>query len=122
VVKPAARKRLVGYLQEQHDVTEIKSVPYVPFSHPFVERLIGTIRREYLDHALFWNAGDLERKLDEYRRHYNAHRVHTSLGGNTPAVYASEVACYVRFPAFRLDLIQVGKVSVCRGLGTTDRS
>ena len=34
------------------DVTEIKSVPYLPLSHPFVERLIGTIRREYLDHAL----------------------------------------------------------------------
>ena len=33
-------------------MTEIKTVPYVPLSHPFVERLIGTIRREYLDHML----------------------------------------------------------------------
>jgi transposase InsO family protein len=33
-------------------VTEIKTVPYVPLSHPFVERLIGTIRREFLDHVL----------------------------------------------------------------------
>ena len=31
------------------DVNEIKAVPYVPLSHPFVERLIGTIRRECLD-------------------------------------------------------------------------
>ena len=30
-------------------MTEIKTVPYVPLSHPFVERLIGTLRREYLD-------------------------------------------------------------------------
>ena len=45
------------------DVTEIKSVPYVPLSHPFVERLIGTVRREYLDHILFWTAADLENKL-----------------------------------------------------------
>jgi Integrase core domain len=59
------------------DVTEIKSVPYVPLSHPFVERLIGTIRREYLDHALFWNAGDLERKLEEYRHYYVARRQYT---------------------------------------------
>ena len=29
------------------EVTEIKTVPSVPLSHPFVERLIGTIRREY---------------------------------------------------------------------------
>jgi transposase InsO family protein len=54
-------------------VTEIKTVPYVPWSHPFVERLIGTIRRECLDRLLFWTATDLEAKLHEYRRYYNAH-------------------------------------------------
>ncbi len=31
------------------EIQEIKSVPYLPLSHPFVERLIGTIRRELLD-------------------------------------------------------------------------
>jgi hypothetical protein len=31
-------------------------VPFVPVSHPFVERLIGTIRQEFLDHVLIWNA------------------------------------------------------------------
>src|SRR5438445_4773087 len=48
-------------------VQEIKTVPYVPLSHPFLERLIGTIRREcrtphsreYLDQTLFWTAADL---------------------------------------------------------------
>jgi len=30
------------------EIEEIKSVPYAPASHPFVERLIGTVRREYL--------------------------------------------------------------------------
>ena len=35
------------------DVHEIKTVPYVPLSYPFVERLIGTIRRECLDRTLF---------------------------------------------------------------------
>src|SRR5271157_2570798 len=34
------------------EVTEIKSIPYVPLSHPFVERLIGTLRRECLDHSV----------------------------------------------------------------------
>jgi hypothetical protein len=42
------------------EVKEIKTVPYVPLSHPFVERLIGTIRREYLDQTLFWTADDLD--------------------------------------------------------------
>jgi transposase InsO family protein len=45
------------------DVEAIKTVPYVPLSHPFVERLIGTIRHECLDRTLFWTAGDLEVKL-----------------------------------------------------------
>ena len=72
------------------DVEEIKSTPYVPLSHPFVERLIGTIRREYLDHTLFWNAGDLERKLEEFRNYYNHHRVHSSLKRKTPAETSRE--------------------------------
>ncbi len=66
------------------EVEEIKSVPYVPTSHPFVERLIGTIRREYLDHTFFWNLTDLHRKLDAFRIYYNAVRVHRSLDGTTP--------------------------------------
>src|SRR5262249_34333091 len=45
------------------DVTEIKTVPYAPLSHPFVERLIGTLRREYLDRILFWSTVDLAEKL-----------------------------------------------------------
>jgi len=67
------------------EVEEIKSVPYAPVSHPFVERLIGTIRREYLDRVFFWNAADLARKLNEYKDYYNAHRVHRALRGMTPA-------------------------------------
>jgi hypothetical protein len=35
------------------EIEEIKSVPSAPVSHPFVERLIGTIRREYVDRYFF---------------------------------------------------------------------
>ena len=66
------------------EVTEIKSVPYVPLSHPFVERLIGTLRREYLDHILFWTTTDLENKLLDFRTYFNNHRTHDSLEGRTP--------------------------------------
>jgi transposase InsO family protein len=65
-------------------VDEIKSVPCTPTSHPFIERLIGTIRREYLDRLFFWNASDLERKLQAFAQYYNQHRVHQSLAGKTP--------------------------------------
>jgi putative transposase len=36
------------------EVSEIKTVPHVPLSHPFVERAIGTVRRELLDQFPFW--------------------------------------------------------------------
>ena len=96
-----SEKELPCYLSSDHDplfeyhrwqanlrileIEPIKSVPYTPISHPFVERLIGTIRREFLDHTLFWNAVDLERKLEAFRKYYNHSRVHAALEGDTPA-------------------------------------
>ena len=67
------------------DVEEIKTVPFVPLSHPFVERLIGTVRRECLDQTLFWTAADLELKLLGFQRYYNGHRAHAGLDGRPPA-------------------------------------
>jgi len=67
------------------EIKKIKSIPYTPVSHPFVERLIGTIRREYLDRVFFWNAQDLERKLGGFLQYYNHTRVHQSLAGSAPA-------------------------------------
>src|SRR3989442_2118733 len=67
------------------DVKAIKTVPYVPLSHPFVERLIGTIRRECLDRTLFRTAADLETKLLDFQRYYNRHRTHAGLDGRTAA-------------------------------------
>jgi transposase InsO family protein len=72
------------------DVEAIKTVPYVPLSHPFVERLIGTIRRECLDRTLFWTAADLELKLLEFQGYFNGHRAHAGLGGLTPEPRAGE--------------------------------
>jgi putative transposase len=66
------------------EVTEIKTVPYVPLSHPFIERLIGTIRREYLDHILFWTTADLEEKLVDFQNYYNGYRTHAGLEGRLP--------------------------------------
>jgi len=49
-----------------------------------VERVIGTTRREFLDHLLFWNSVDLESKLSAFRNYYNHERVHSAIGGATP--------------------------------------
>ena len=72
------------------DVAAIKTVPYVPLSHPFVERLMGTIRRECLDRTLFWTAADLDVKLRDFQCYFNGHRTHAGLGGLTPEPRTSE--------------------------------
>ena len=77
------------------EVTEVKTVPYVPISHPFVERLIGTIRREYLDHVPFWTARDLERKLLSFKDNYNDQRSHHPLGGVTPSTKSGKMQAKV---------------------------
>jgi putative transposase len=92
------------------EIDEIKTVPHVPLSHPFVERLIGTTRREFLDHVPFWNARDLERKLAEFQAYYDAARGHASLEGHTPLTFANG---HTVAPA---DLSHVRWVSHCRNL------
>jgi len=67
------------------DLSPVKSVPFVPLSHSFIERLIGTVRREFLDQVPFWNAHDLDRKLRLFRDYYNQQRPHQSLAGAPPA-------------------------------------
>ena len=87
----------------------MQSVPYVPVSHPFVERLIGTLRRECVDRMLIWSASDLEHKLVEFQDFYNAHRTHAALEGRTPVPTRKAVA--------RLD--RYGWQVHCRGLYQT---
>jgi transposase InsO family protein len=92
------------------DVEEIKTVPYVPLSHPFIERLIGTVRREFLDHTLFWNVFDMERKLEDFKQYYNHYQVHSSLNGYTPAETSDEA------PFSKADLNGYQWQTHCRGL------
>ncbi len=92
------------------EAIEVKSVPHLPISHPFVERLIGTIRREYLDLVPFWNARDLESKLVNFKNFYNDERCHNALDGDTPSVRAWKIRPKV------VDLHSYHWRSSCRGL------
>jgi len=50
------------------------------------ERVIGTLRREALDHLLIWNKTHARRVLDGYARRYNQHRPHQARGQLPPLV------------------------------------
>ncbi len=91
-------------------IQEIRSVPDLPLSHPFVERLIGTIRRELLGQLLFWNPHDLDRKLEGFRQYCNAHRVHTALDGDTPSEFSGDTVIH------HAELHQFSWMDHCRGL------
>ena len=90
------------------EVTEIKTVPYV--SHPFIERLIGSIRRECLDQTLFWTTADLEGKLYEFQRYFNEYRTHAGIKGRLPDSQGPVPANRICF---------VGWQRHCRGLYQT---
>ena len=85
-------------------------VPEVPRSHPFIERLIGTVRRESWDLSpVLERLGELERKLLHFRDYYNRDRVHASLG-LTPEAQATSTERRL------LDLRKYRWECHCRGL------
>src|SRR3989440_7554304 len=55
-----------------------------PWQNGYVERLIGSIRRECTDHLVVFNAEHLRRILAKYTRYYNEVRTHVSLGKDAP--------------------------------------
>ena len=55
-----------------------------PWQNGYVERLIGSIRHECLDHLMVFNADHLRRVLAKYAAYYNEVRTHVSLGKDTP--------------------------------------
>lgn len=79
------------------DIEEIKSVPHVPTSHPLIERLIGSVRREILDKTFYWNAYDLQNKLELFQNYYNEERCHHGIDGITPLNKADESPSTVVF-------------------------
>ena len=65
-------------------IREVLTGPHAPWQNPFVERVIGSIRRECLDHFLILNETHLDRLLRASVAYYNAVRPHQALDHNSP--------------------------------------
>jgi putative transposase len=63
---------------------EVVTAARSPWQNPYAERMIGSIRRECLDHLVVLNERQLRRILSEYIAYYNKVRPHQSLDGNPP--------------------------------------
>jgi len=65
-------------------ITEVRTAPRSPWQSPYVERLIGSIRRECLDHVVVFHARHLRRILGAYFAHYHQWRCHQGLDMDCP--------------------------------------
>ena len=63
---------------------EVLSTPRSPWQRAYVERVIGSIRRECLDHVIVFHESSLRRTLDSYFDYYHRSRTHLSLGKDSP--------------------------------------
>ena len=66
-------------------IEEVRTAYRSPWQNPFVERYIGTLRRELLDHVIVFGQSHLERLLQEFiEDYYHIARPHQGLDGDTP--------------------------------------
>ena len=63
---------------------QLLAAPRSPWQNPYVERVIGSIRRECLDHVIVVNENHLRKFLKEYSRCYTESRTHLALGKDCP--------------------------------------
>jgi hypothetical protein len=71
-------------------IQEVVTAPHSPWQNPFVERVIGSIRRECLDHVIIWNEKALRRHLRRYFAYYHTWRPHLSLEKDAPIPRATQ--------------------------------
>src|SRR5437763_15119138 len=84
------RDRDACYGKEFHEargwlgIRDVLTAPRSPWQNPYVERLIGTIRRECLDHMIVFGEAHLGRILGRYAAYYTESRIHRSLHKDAP--------------------------------------
>jgi len=116
--------QLPAYLLRDHDaifghefreqvrdlgICEVLSAPRSPWQRAYVERVIGSIRRECLDHVIVFNENSLRRMLNSYFDYYHRSRTNLSLGKDPPeprAIQPPELGSVVAVP-------QVGGLHHC---------
>jgi len=72
-------------------IEEVRTTYPSPWQNPFVERFIGTLRREMLNHMIALGQGHLERLLREFiEEYYHVARPHQGLDGNTSVLQTKQ--------------------------------
>jgi len=80
---------------------EVLTTPRSPWQNPYVERLVGSIRRECLDHVIVLNESSLRRILKSYFEYYLYSRTHLALDKDAPeprAIQSPELGAVIEIP------------------------
>jgi transposase InsO family protein len=82
-------------------IKEVLSAPRSPWQRAYVERVIGTLRRECLDHVIVFNEASLYRHVKSFLAYYHESRTHLALAKDTPEprpVHPPELGTFVAIP------------------------
>jgi transposase InsO family protein len=74
----------LGTTAKAMGIEEVLTAPRSPWQNGFVERFIGSVRLECLDHVIIFNEAGLRRLMTLYRAYYERSRTHLSLDKETP--------------------------------------
>jgi transposase InsO family protein len=74
----------LGATAKAMGIEEVLTAPHAPWQNAFVERFIGSARRECFDHVIVFNEAGLQRLMTLYRSYYEPSRTHLSLDKDTP--------------------------------------
>jgi len=82
-------------------ICEVLSTPRSPWQRAYIERVIGSVRRECLDHVIVLHESSLRKTLKLYFDYYHRSRTHLSLGKDAPeprAIQPPEMGSVVGVP------------------------
>ena len=85
---------------EAMTIDEVLTAPHSPWQNPYIERLIGSMRRECIDHVIVLNERSLQRLLRSYVDYYHHWRthLHLSLGKDPPVSRAADPGEVIAMP------------------------
>src|SRR4051794_596413 len=82
-------------------IKQVLSAPRSPWQRAYVERLIGSLRRECLDHVIVFGERSLRRALASYVSYYHSWRTHLSLGKDAPQFRRTQACAEGKLVEFR---------------------
>ena len=96
------RRRILHFKQlRDMGIEEVLSTPHSPWQRAYIERVIGSIRRECLDHVIVFDEGSLRRILSSSYNYYHRSRTHLSREKDAPeprAIQPPEMGPLVALP------------------------